>query len=142
MLENPIVATVTGVELIILAAAMGAVAGNLWILASELNVEAPQLANARRRLWSLLGLCLIGFTLGSGIELLLRTASMSDHPLLESLPEIGTVLFKTHYGHLWWWRCAAVIVMWIAWILHRRKNLCRVMSAAAFIALIVICLLG
>jgi putative copper resistance protein D len=140
MLENPMIVTVTGGELIILAAAMGAVACNLWVLPSEPRIEPPHLSNARSKLWQLLVLCLIGFTLGSAIELLLRTANMSDLPFVASFPEVGTVLFKTHYGLLWWWRCAALLIAWIAWALHRRENLYRILSMTVFIALAAIAL--
>jgi copper resistance protein D len=117
---------------------VGAVAGNLWILPAESVAESPTLVATRLRLWWLLGLCLLGFMLGGALELLLRTAGMSDLPLLDSFAEIGTVLFKTHYGRLWLWRSAALLIVMITWVLHRQKNLSRVMSIAALIALAVI----
>lgn len=135
MLENPITIAVMGGELIVLAAAAGAVAGNLWILPAELAAESPTLVATRLRLWRLLGLCLPGFMVGSALELLLRTAGMSDLPLLDSFAEIDTVLFKTHYGHLWLWRSAAFLIAWITWLLHRQKNISRTMTVAALIAL-------
>ena len=135
MLENPAIVAVTGGELIILAAAMGAVAADLWVLPSALATEPPCLAQARAGLWQLLGLCLIAFTAASAIELLLHTAGMSDLPLTKAFTMIGTVLLKTHYGHLWLWRNAALLILWAAWALYRRQALSRVMSVTAFTAL-------
>lgn len=141
MLENPAIAVVTGVELIILASATGAVASDLWVLPSE-KIAGPQqaLAKMRIRLWQLLGLCLSAYTLCNAVDLVLRTADMSDLPVPQAFPEIGTVLFKTHYGQLWLWRTTALLAAWIAWGMHRRQSSPRVMSTAAFIALTVIAL--
>ena len=135
MLENPALVAVTGGELIILATAMGAVAGNLWILPSAKPAEPPSLMQACGRLWQLLGLCLIAVTMAGALELLLRTAGMSDLPLLKAFTMIGTVLLKTHYGHLWLWRNAALLILWAAWALYRRQGLSRPMSITAFAAL-------
>ena len=135
MLENPTIVAVTGVELIILATAMGAAAGNLWVLPSAQATEPPGLVQARAGLWQLLGLCLIAFTMIGAIELLLRTAGMSDLPLTKAFTMIGTVLLKTHYGHLWLWRNAALLVLWAAWALYRRQGLSRAMSVTTFTAL-------
>ena len=140
MLENSTIVIVTGAELIVLAAATGAVVGDLWVLPSGKSPGPPQtLAMARIRLWRLLGWCLGVYTLCNAAELLLRTADMSDLAIPQAFPEIATVLSKTHYGHLWLWRGAALLAAWIAWGVYRRKYGSRA-SAAGFIALAVIAL--
>lgn len=129
----------TTVEVIALAAAVGAVAGTLWMVPHNVADPARNLSlDLRRRLWKLLGLCLVPFTAASLLELLLRTASMSELPLAEAAGEIGTVLFKTHYGDLWLWRMGALAVLWIAWGMQRHRLDARAATYAAFAALTVI----
>lgn len=140
MLENSTIVIVTGAELIVLAAATGAVVGDLWVLPSGKSPGPPQtLAMVRIRLWRLLGWCLGVYTLCNAAELLLRTADMSDLAIPQAFPEIATVLSKTHYGELWLGRAAALLAAWIAWGAYRINNSSRA-SAAAFSALAVIAL--
>lgn len=135
MLENPAIVAVTGGELITLAAAVGATISDIWILPRGVIAQEPSLNNAHHRLWRFLGLYLGALTLCIGAELLLRASDMSDLPVLNVFPELGVVLLQTHYGRLWLWRGAALLLVWIAWMLQRRKDLSRPMSLTAFAAL-------
>lgn len=136
MIDNPVTVAVTAIEVVILAAAMGAVAGALWILPAGNNTSSPQNPpHLHRRLSTLLGLCLIALTFTSLAGLLLRTASMSELPVWSAFPALGTVLFKTHFGELWLWRAAALLALWIIWALQRRHLSARGLSAGAFLAL-------
>lgn len=139
MLENFPTVVVTGAELIILAAAVGTVVSELWVLPSDEAGPPQTLASIRLRLWNVLGWCLGAYTLCNAAELLLRTADMSDRPLAQAFPEITTVLFQTHYGELWLWRGGALFAAWIAWGIYRRRRNPRA-SAMAFTALTIIAL--
>ncbi len=128
-----------GIELIALAAAVGVVASTLWVFPRDNAAEhAHTLLPVRRALWKLLGLSLIILTLTSAAGLLLRTASMSELPVMQAFPALPTVLFKTQYGSLWLWRSGALLLLWLAWALHWRKLDGRLIPALVFLALTLI----
>lgn len=140
-LEDPATVVATAGDLIMLATAMGAVASDLWVLPSaQTDGLTSILADIRNRLWCLLGLSLLVFTLTSVAGLILHTASMSEVSVWEAYPEIGTVLLKSHYGHLWLLRAAALLTLWITWGMRRRDAVSRLMPTMAVIALAVIAL--
>ncbi|MEK7321893.1 MAG: CopD family protein [Pseudomonadota bacterium] len=139
MIDDPVSVAITASELVILAAAMGAIAGGLWILPPGNSAAAQQdVLQLRHRLGKLLGACLIALTFTSFAGLLLRTASMSELPVWSAFPALGTVLFKTHYGQLWLWRAAALLALWIFWALQKRNPPSRRMAAGEYIALVII----
>jgi len=128
----------TDAELLILAMASGAVIGHMWVLPAPASAAAsPLLAQLRRGLWRLLGLCVLMLAVTAALELVLRTANMSELPLRLALGEIGTVLHKTHYGRLWLWRAAAVLCLGIIWLIQWRHSNARPLPVTAFTALIV-----
>lgn len=136
MLENPTIVIATGGELIALAGATGMVIGDLWVVPSA--ASQPLLTRLRLSLWRLLGLYTLVFAVCAAMELLMRTASMSELPLRQAYTELGTVLFKTHYGELWLWRAAAVLGLGIIWLIQWRRNAHRLLPAGALATLIVI----
>ncbi|MBI3771885.1 MAG: CopD family protein [Gammaproteobacteria bacterium] len=116
MLDNiPIAIAIAG-DLLMLTTAVGAVTCSLWMLPAY--QATPQL---HRRLWKLLGTCLLGFTVSSTAGLLLQTASISERSVIDALPMVSTVLFETHYGQLWLIRICAAIVTGIFWAWHWRR---------------------
>lgn len=133
-MDNPAVVAVTAFELFVLAAAVGAAAGALWIL-PRMDGGPVLLSDPQRRLWKLLGLSALLFTLLSAAELLLRSAAMSELPLAEAAAAVPTVLFKTHYGDLWLARMAALTLLWIAWGVARFKPAGRAAPTVALLAL-------
>lgn len=134
MPDNIPIAIVIAFDLLMLTTAAGAITCGLWMLPGY--DAAPQL---QRRLWNLFGLCLLGFTISSAAGLLLQTASISELPVIDALPMVGTVLFDTHYGQLWLIRIGTVIVAGIAWVWHwRRINNRQTISYFSFCALLVI----
>lgn len=135
MLDNPATAAVVGAGLIFLAGAVGAAAGLLWIMPREHAGEHASLPRLRAALWRLLGLGLILFFAAGLVELLLRTATMSDQPLSQAYTELGTVLSKTHYGHAWLWRYAALLIAGLAWLWGLVRGPSRAAAAFAFTAL-------
>lgn len=135
-MDESVSVVTTGIELIALAVAMGAAAAALWILPVSSGDHVRDLTiRLRLRLWRMLGLGLLVFTPASVLELLLRAASMSELPLGEAYSQLGTVLFKTHYGDLWLWRMAALLILWIGWAVQRRRLENRAVGAFAFAAL-------
>lgn len=136
-MEDTLSAVTTAIELITLAAAMGAAAGAVWILpATATEHHASRLlGELRLRLWKLLGLCLPLLTIAALFELLLRTANMSETPLREAYTQIGTVLLETHYGDLWRWRMGAVLLLWIVWGVQRRALDKQILPALGVLAL-------
>lgn len=139
MLDNTAIVVTTAGELIALTTGVGAIFGELWLL-PEATTRAPQPLVARLHiaLWHLLGLCVMLFAAAAVVELILRTVSMSGLPLHQAYGELGTVLFKTHYGRLWLWRAAAVLSLMIVWLLQWRGKALRPLSLAALLAAIVI----
>ena len=138
MPESSALIITTGGELLILATATGAVIGHMWILPTPASISPPPLlAQLHHSLWRLLGLCVLMLAVTAALELVLRTANMSELPLRLALGEIGTVLHKTHYGRLWLWRAAAVLCLGIIWLIQRRHSSARLLPATAFAALVV-----
>ncbi len=138
MLESSALIITSGGELLILATAVGAVICDTWVLPAPASTAAPPLlAQLRRSLWRLIGLCALIFAVAVALELVLRTANMSELPLRPALGEIGTVLHKTHYGRLWLWRAAAVLCLGIIWLIQRRHDSARLLPVTACVVLIV-----
>lgn len=63
----------------------------------------------RRGVFRLYGLCLAALWLTSLTWLWVRTAVLSGQSVWTVLPVVPTVLFRTHFGAVWWLRAAAVI---------------------------------
>jgi putative copper export protein len=135
---NAAIVVVIGIELIFLAAAVGAAAGQVWILPPGQTNEHSLLIPARSTLRRLLGLALLLFFIASLLELLLRTADMSGQPLSEAYTELSTVLLKTHYGHFWLWRCGALILAALAWAFSLHPARLRGASYSAIVALVAV----
>lgn len=135
MLEDPAIVAAIAVGLMFLAAATGAAAALLWILPPEQKIEHVALIETRAALSRLLGFSLLSFFAAGLVELLLRTAAMSDLPLNQAYAEVGTVLLKTHYGHMWLGRYVLLLLAGLVWLLSRRSLTHRGVIALAFAAL-------
>lgn len=134
MLDNIPTAIGIAFDVLTLTAAVGAMSCSVWMLPAY--DAAPQL---HRRLWKLLGLCLLGFTISSTAGLLLQTASISELPVIDALPMVSTVLFETHYGQLWLIRICAVMVAGIFWAWRWRQfNNSQIIPYLGLCALLVI----
>src|SRR3569832_1153782 len=109
-MEDTLSVVTTAVELVLLAAAMGAVAGALWLLfVTTTEHHASQLLEELRLcLWKLLGVCLPILTIAALFELLLRTANMSVLLLFVVFFLFCFVLFLSFFGVFWLWRMGAV----------------------------------
>lgn len=54
-------------------------------------------------------------TLASFGILLSRTLELNGGVWATLLADIGLALRVTHFGHVWWWRLPALVVLWLAW---------------------------
>lgn len=112
----------TAVDLLALVTCLGTLSGRLWVLpppATEADTAA--LAPLRASLWRLLGICLVALTVSSVGELLGRTMTMSGLPLAMLGRVLPTVLFRTHYGRVWFVRLGALTTLWLGWGVGRRR---------------------
>lgn len=91
------------VELITLVFCIGALVFLLWIL--------PR--NSLISVWRPFGICIALILAGAITELLMRSMEMSGQPFSEICSVLPTVLSRTHYGHVWLVRTAAVILLTI-----------------------------
>ena len=140
MFESFSIAVTIGGELIAIAVITASAIGDLWLLPypEPLDTRLP-LSQARDTLWRLMGPGVILLAMTAALELLLRTASMSELPVHRAYTEIGTVMFGTHYGRLWLWRAAAVLCLAIIWLIQwRRGGRERFFPVTAMAAVIVI----
>jgi putative copper resistance protein D len=139
MSETPIIVIVISVELIVLAAAAGAVLSDLWLLPSPpAGTPQPLLTQARNTLWRAVAACVTLLVVAMAAELLLRTANMSGLPLTAAYTEIHTVLFKTHYGFLWLWRAGALLGLAVTPLFYWRDAASRIGPGSALLILIII----
>ncbi|HSS45925.1 MAG TPA: CopD family protein [Burkholderiales bacterium] len=107
-------------DLLALTTCIGTLACRLWAVPAtpvESSVIQPLLA----RLWRLLLVCLTVLVLSSAIELIQRAAEMSGRPLGEVFSILHAVLFNSHYGQAWLVRVIALVMLWVGWLLGRRK---------------------
>ncbi len=107
-------------DLLALTTCIGALACRLWVVPSTpagSSVIQPLLA----RLWLLLLACLAVLALSSVIGLIQRAAEMSGRPHGELLSILHTVIFNSHYGQAWLVRVFALVMLWVGWLLGRRK---------------------
>jgi putative copper resistance protein D len=58
----------------------------------------------------------------SSVNLILRAAEMSGHPLSTVNLVLGTVIFHTHLGHAWLVRIGALFLLFLALVVTRRSR--------------------
>jgi putative copper resistance protein D len=62
-------------------------------------------------MWQLLGISSAVLFASSILQLLVRSAEMSGYPITGVLPVLPTVLLRTHFGHAWILRMAAIVAL-------------------------------
>lgn len=62
-------------------------------------------------MWRLFGICMALILAGGISEVLIRSMEMSGQPFSEICSVLPTVLSRTHYGHVWLARTAAITLM-------------------------------
>lgn len=112
----------TAFDLLALFICIGALACHLWVLpptGGVLNYSVPEVLHVC--LWHLLAAGVAALTISSVTELFMRAIEMSDRPLSAIFSVLPTVLLRTHYGHLWVVRPAALAALWIGWWAGKRR---------------------
>ncbi len=98
-------------ELVSLACCIGVLACTLWVVGP---IRGDALSGDERLLagmWQLLGISAAVLFASSILGLLVRSAEMSGYPITGVLPVLPTVLLRTHLGHAWILRMAAIIAL-------------------------------
>ena len=91
-------------ELVFLNFSIGVLVCRLWVLEDS----------AVTRIWRLLGIALAAMIASSVGDLLVRAAEMSGQPLSAVFSVLPTVVLRTHLGHIWFIRIAALFSLSIA----------------------------
>jgi putative copper resistance protein D len=104
----------SGFDILAISLSVGAVAALLWLLPGT-ETPAPWRADIRRRLRLFLAATLALLTLTSIAVLIARSVAISGRPLLGVGDVVPLVLTQTDFGHAWFARGSAVVLLWIAW---------------------------
>jgi copper resistance protein D len=128
-------ATPTALDLLSTVLLIGTLASWLWVLppvATRDSVEPfADLAGGLRRL---LLVALIGISVSSPAVLVGRAAEMSARPVSAIAPILPTVVLRTHYGHVWLVRLAALTTVWVIWWVSRRRPSSRALTVLMFLS--------
>ena len=127
-------------DLLALTTCIGTLACRLWIIPCAPK-ESRVMHTLLSSLWRLLFACLAILSLTSVIGLIQRTAEMTGRPYSEVFPMLGVVLMNSHYGHTWFIRVLAVVMLWGGWLLGRQKPKSRSISLLMLIGAIVVALM-
>jgi len=109
---------VTFIELIALSTLVGVILCLLWTVRTPGDDAPFQAFNASLR--RLLVVCLIVLVISSVGNLVQRTMEMSGRGIIDTLPLIPTVLFKTHYGTVGFARAAGLGLALVVWFFGKR----------------------
>lgn len=101
----------TWFEIISLAFCTGALVCRLWVLPPSADAALPDQEGFSHRFWVLFGIGIAAIIVSSVVGLLGRSAEMSGLSLKAVLPVLPTVIFRTHFGHVWLIRIAALAVL-------------------------------
>jgi putative copper export protein len=115
----------TFLDLTALTALIGSAWCLIWIVPYA-KEESPSLLSVRLR--RLLLVCLAALVISSISGLLLRSMEMSGLPVTAVLPLLPAVLFKSHYGSIWFVRMAGLAAAWIVVLAGRRSINSRIFS--------------
>jgi putative copper resistance protein D len=102
------------IELITLNFLIGLLGCRLWAFdrfASSASREQEPIRIGIRRM---LGVCVALMIFSSSVNLILRAAEMSGHPLSTVNLVLGTVIFHTHLGHAWLVRIGALFLLFLS----------------------------
>ncbi len=88
-------------ELVSLVFCTGAIICRLWVLSPATESGFSYREGFVSGMWKLFCFGIAVLTAGSIIEFLTRTSEITGQPFPSYFPAVPTVLFKTHYGHVW-----------------------------------------
>lgn len=89
-------------------------------MACNLTVLPRAETAVRRGLLGATGIVFALVTVASFGILLSRTLEMNGGAWVSVWPAMGLVLHVTHYGHIWFWRVPALVLLWLVWCWARR----------------------
>lgn len=112
----------TWLDLISLAYCIGTLVCLLWVLPITADTDIPRHEDLLSRMWFLFGVAISALVMSSVAGLLVRSAEMSGFPLQRVFPALPTVIFRTHFGHVWLIRIAALMLMAITVKAGRRHR--------------------
>ncbi len=134
MLGSPLHLLPSFFDLLALGTILGALSIRLWVFPRAGRTEETVVfASIGGRFTSLLTWSLLLLTATSVAVLVVRAAEISGQPYGAVSRVLPAVLFKTHYGTIWFLRLAALFVLW-AGVLAMRRTGGAAAPAAAFVA--------
>ncbi|MDA8077398.1 MAG: CopD family protein [Nitrospiraceae bacterium] len=123
-------------ELSALALSIGLLMCRLWVFPPA--EESSYQRDSFSRMGRFLCISIAVLFAASLMDLLVRAADMSGRPVDEACEVLPVVLFKTHYGRVWFLRISALLVISIALMAGRRHRDSRGLSAFILAAFVVI----
>ncbi|MGE5300206.1 MAG: copper resistance D family protein [Acidobacteriota bacterium] len=102
------------VQLICLTFCIGIIVCRLWFFTPSMQTEFSYEGNFGAGLWKLFCFGLAFLIVGSVAGLIGRSVEMSGQPVSEISSVLPRVLFKTHYGTVWFVRIGALILLAIS----------------------------
>ena len=97
------------IGLVSLACCTGVLVCSQWVVGTARGDTNPFLEELRAGMWQVLRIGAAVLFVSSILGLLVRAGEMSGYPITGLRPAIPTVLFRTHLGHAWLMRMAAII---------------------------------
>lgn len=98
-------------ELVSLACCIGVLVCSRWVVGPTRGDALPGQESLLAGMWQLLGIGAAALFASSILGLLVRSAEMSGSPITGVLPVLSTVLLRTHLGHAWILRMAAIVAL-------------------------------
>ena len=95
-------------ELVSLVFCAGVIICRLWVLSAATESEFSYQTVFVPKMWRLFCFGIAVLIVGSIIEFLVRTSGITGQPFPSYFSAVPTVLFKTHYGHVWIVRMVAL----------------------------------
>jgi len=111
--------TINAIDLLALACCIGILSFRAFVVPPR-NLPRQASQTALAQLWKLLGICLALLTISSAGWLVHRTIVSSGQPIGELAKVLPTMLWQTHFGHVWLIRPVALLVLWLGWRQARR----------------------
>jgi copper resistance protein D len=110
------------IELVTLNFLIGLLGCRLWAFGRSASSASLDQEAIRLGIRRMLGVCVTLMIFSSSVNLILRAAEMSGHPLSTVTLVLGTVIFHTHLGHAWLIRIGALFLLFLALVVTRRSR--------------------
>jgi putative copper resistance protein D len=99
------------IGLVSLACCTGVLVCSLWVVGSAQADPSPVSEDLLAGMWQLFRIGAAALLVSSILGLLVRAHEMSGYPMTGVLPALPTVLLRTHLGHAWLLRMAAIVAL-------------------------------